>query len=581
MPMASSADDSIQRQCAACEQEEAQRKESGSGDAGGKAAPGIVSDVLSSGGGQAMDGGTRQFMESRFGHDFGQVRIHTDSRAAESASAIQARAYTSGRDIVFGQGQYQPESDNGKRLLAHELAHVGQQGGGSLMGMIQKDEASPTRSLDRHSDNQWLLTQRCIGDRYFEGLTNDGLVALVAEAETLMTIFTSGVERETLIGNLRSMQTIVRTRQIGQTVAMHLQDVSAATDMATRRTQVLELAEYARANITRIADVEAYLAGTATDEEKMRVLGLLAVQHGRLEFLLGWMYEGGLTDLNTTARTGLNRRGWENDGANAGEFPTHYQDAMHGVQGGDRWCTTFAGYLYNALGLRSNIRQSQAFRSNYRLLRWATSGQNVGSTVVTPAAEQVGAEAGGARLIEDTEWGQLKTNINAATTLEAKRMAVNTFFVGPPEKPMPQAGDIIVYAGVGNALVGGHAHTIMVEYFDPIEFTISTIEGNNEDSAFSRIIDLKDAIHVDKIVALIRLGIQHFNTTSSTAAQPAVPPNQYTLIEPMASVIRRLVEFAADPTRLWICSNDPNATVNNWINGPLCQQPAATTGSTH
>ncbi len=119
----------IQRQCAACEQEEAQRKESGGGDASGKAAPGIVSDVLSSGAGEAMDGGTRQFMESRFGHDFGQVRIHTDSRAAESASAIQARAYTSGRDIVFGAGQYQPESESGKRLLAHELAHVGQQGG--------------------------------------------------------------------------------------------------------------------------------------------------------------------------------------------------------------------------------------------------------------------------------------------------------------------------------------------------------------------------------------------------------------------------------------------------------------------
>ena len=129
MHIASSADDTIQRQCAACEQEEAQRKETGGGDASGKAAPGIVNDVLSSGGGQAMDGGTRQFMESRFGHDFGQVRIHTDSRAAESATAIQAKAYTSGRDIVFGQGQYQPESDSGKRLLAHELAHVGQQGG--------------------------------------------------------------------------------------------------------------------------------------------------------------------------------------------------------------------------------------------------------------------------------------------------------------------------------------------------------------------------------------------------------------------------------------------------------------------
>jgi Domain of unknown function (DUF4157)/Lysine-specific metallo-endopeptidase len=119
---------SVQRKCADCEQEEqAQRKETGGGDASGKAAPSIVSDVLSSGGGQPMDGGTQQFMERRFGQDFSQVRVHTDSRAAESAGAIQARAYTSGRDIVFGAGEYQPSSSEGQRLLAHELVHVGQQ----------------------------------------------------------------------------------------------------------------------------------------------------------------------------------------------------------------------------------------------------------------------------------------------------------------------------------------------------------------------------------------------------------------------------------------------------------------------
>jgi len=118
----------VQRKCTDCEQEQVQRKESAGSDSGGKSAPSIVSDVISSGGGQPMEGGTRQFMESRFGQDFGQVRIHTDSRAAESASAIQARAYTSGRDVVFGKGEYQPDSEGGKRLLAHELAHVGQQG---------------------------------------------------------------------------------------------------------------------------------------------------------------------------------------------------------------------------------------------------------------------------------------------------------------------------------------------------------------------------------------------------------------------------------------------------------------------
>ncbi len=119
----------VMRKCAACEKEEQEggihRKETGG--QGGQAAPPIVNSVLSSGGGHSLDAGTKGFMESRFGQDFSQVRIHTDARAAESAQAIQAKAYTSGRDIVFGSGEYQPGSEGGKRLLAHELVHVGQQ----------------------------------------------------------------------------------------------------------------------------------------------------------------------------------------------------------------------------------------------------------------------------------------------------------------------------------------------------------------------------------------------------------------------------------------------------------------------
>ena len=68
-------------------------------------------------------------MESRFGRDFRSVRVHTDPRAAVSAETIDARAYTVGRDIVFGRNQYAPKSHSGRRLLAHELAHVVQQRG--------------------------------------------------------------------------------------------------------------------------------------------------------------------------------------------------------------------------------------------------------------------------------------------------------------------------------------------------------------------------------------------------------------------------------------------------------------------
>jgi Domain of unknown function (DUF4157)/Lysine-specific metallo-endopeptidase len=93
------------------------------------AAPGIVGEVLGSGGGRALDAQTRSYFEPRFGFDFGRVRVHSDGRADVSARSVNAVAYTVGRDIVFRQGAFSPETASGKRLLAHELAHVVQQSG--------------------------------------------------------------------------------------------------------------------------------------------------------------------------------------------------------------------------------------------------------------------------------------------------------------------------------------------------------------------------------------------------------------------------------------------------------------------
>lgn len=77
--------------------------------------------------GQALPEHSRTFFEPRFGHDFSKVRLHTDALSTETAQALNARAYTMGRDIAFGAGQYAPETVTGKKLLAHELTHVVQQ----------------------------------------------------------------------------------------------------------------------------------------------------------------------------------------------------------------------------------------------------------------------------------------------------------------------------------------------------------------------------------------------------------------------------------------------------------------------
>src|SRR5262249_34377274 len=84
--------------------------------------------------GQALAAGARAFFEAHLGQDLSHVRVHTDSRAAQSARVVQALAYTVGPSIVFAAGQYAPDTAAGKHLLAHELTHVLQQGegGGSV-----------------------------------------------------------------------------------------------------------------------------------------------------------------------------------------------------------------------------------------------------------------------------------------------------------------------------------------------------------------------------------------------------------------------------------------------------------------
>ena len=88
-------------------------------------APPIVNEILDSPG-QPLDAQTRAYFEPRFGQDFGRIRVHSDARAAESARALNALAYTNGRDIVLGTGQCSPATNFGRRLLAHELTHVTQ-----------------------------------------------------------------------------------------------------------------------------------------------------------------------------------------------------------------------------------------------------------------------------------------------------------------------------------------------------------------------------------------------------------------------------------------------------------------------
>jgi hypothetical protein len=115
------------------------RRKSDQGAGAQTEAPAEVHDAIHSTG-TGLDDATRSFMESRLGYDFKDVKVHTDTLAAKSAQSINALAYTSGNDIVFNAGQYLPGTESGKRLLAHELTHVVQQGGGVQAKTIQRSE---------------------------------------------------------------------------------------------------------------------------------------------------------------------------------------------------------------------------------------------------------------------------------------------------------------------------------------------------------------------------------------------------------------------------------------------------------
>ncbi len=92
-----------------------------------------VKDVVASSG-QPLDKDTRNDMENRFDTDFSDVEVHTGAQAAESARSVSAQAYTVGNHVVFGEGKYEPNSDEGRHMIAHELTHVVQQRNGPVDG---------------------------------------------------------------------------------------------------------------------------------------------------------------------------------------------------------------------------------------------------------------------------------------------------------------------------------------------------------------------------------------------------------------------------------------------------------------
>jgi Domain of unknown function (DUF4157) len=154
--------------------------------------PPIVYEVLGSPG-QPLDAGTRAFMELRFGHNFSNVRVHTDARAAKSARTVNALAYTVGRDVVFGTGQYMPQTSEGKRLLAHELTHVIQQYNSTISGdrSVSSSSVAYEQEADAAAQNvpqnsYFTSNPNALGVRALQRKASSGAEASPGKSETLI-----------------------------------------------------------------------------------------------------------------------------------------------------------------------------------------------------------------------------------------------------------------------------------------------------------------------------------------------------------------------------------------------------------
>lgn len=215
IPVHSKASVMLQRKCACgsrcprCQDEQdtheqLQTKRVQANNSGETVAPPIVHEVLHSSG-QPLDITTRGFMESRFGHDFSHVRVHTDSRAAESARAVNAIAYTVGRNIVFGAGHYEPASSRGRHLLAHELTHVTQQGEGSISSQLMTGPSD-----DRHEQEAEKIARDASGMSSAQHSASEVKLQRVPDEEDTMaeeeedTESAEAGEQEAEIGVLRA-----------------------------------------------------------------------------------------------------------------------------------------------------------------------------------------------------------------------------------------------------------------------------------------------------------------------------------------------------------------------------------------
>jgi hypothetical protein len=140
---------------------------------GGEASTDLESSIQSArGSGQSLDAGLQDKMGQAMGADFSDVKVHTDSQSDQLNKSIQAKAFTTGQDLFFRQGAYEPSSKDGQELIAHELTHVVQQNGGA----VQRKPAIGKKQVSQNADAPKNIVQRLWNKKTFRVHTKDGIL---------------------------------------------------------------------------------------------------------------------------------------------------------------------------------------------------------------------------------------------------------------------------------------------------------------------------------------------------------------------------------------------------------------------
>ncbi len=312
------------------------------------------------------------------------------------------------------------------------------------------------------------------------------------------------------------------------------------------------LVTFVRENFPSEEDLGRFLARTdVTDAEKILGIGLIQVEIGRLEWLMGVLYHGG------------NNQSWENLATvnnNRGTFVNHFKDEVGNTPNGSPWCTMFSGYLKRMTGFEDDLSSGgpRIFNSGMRLDYWATEGRNL-LTGVDDFSDPSDFQDYSGDSIDRADWITLRQNVVGEPVQQDKEQEIDDFFA---DRITPQAGDIVIMNTntTTNNYSGTSSHTVTVESYD--DYTISTIEGNRGQRLMGTEMDLRTTQDVQRMICLVRIGVEFYTENDVPAPQEGeeqVEVSAEDILNPLRHMVRNL-QLMADH-RNYIGDNTAGASV--------------------